>query len=58
MNEITQKMLVGLVSVIIGSAGTYIVKAISIEGRLDAIEKTMVRNETKLDTILMRTITK
>ena len=55
MNDLIIKILVALVAGGIGSVGTYAIKAVAIEGRLHAIEKTSERNENKLDVLLRRT---
>lgn len=49
MNDFTLKLLLAVASAGLGSTGTYVLKAVSIEGRLEAIEKTSERNERKLD---------
>lgn len=44
----TEKIVVGLVSAIASGVLTYAFKAASIEGRLDGVERALVRIEAKL----------
>ena len=43
------KIIVALLSAILGGGFTYAIKAAALEGRMDGIEKTVERIENKLD---------
>ena len=48
MNELTQKIIISMMAALVGSVGTYFTKAVSMEGRLDGIERAVIRIEQKL----------
>ena len=48
MNELLQKIIMSMAAAVLGGAMTYSMKAISIEGRLDGIERAVVRIENKI----------
>ena len=43
------KIIVALLSAILGGGFTYAIKAAGLEGRMDGIERGMIRIENKLD---------
>ena len=43
-----EKIIVAMVSAVAGGLLTYAVKAVAIEGRLDGIERSVLRIETRL----------
>ena len=45
---VAEKIIVALLSAMLGGLGTYGLKAITIEGRLDAIERAVIRIEKRL----------
>lgn len=48
MSDITQKIVVAIASALVGGFMTYAGKALSIEGRLDGIERAVIRIEQKI----------
>jgi hypothetical protein len=48
VTKITEKILVALISALAGGMLTYATKAIAIEGRLDGIERAVIRIEAKI----------
>lgn len=48
MNELLQKFALSVAAAMIGGALTYGMKAVSIEGRLDGIERAVIRIENRL----------
>lgn len=48
MNELLQKLIMSMAAAVLGGAMTYSVKAISLEGRLDGIERAVIRIENTL----------
>lgn len=48
MNDLLQKVIMSMAAAVLGGAMTYSMKAISIEGRLDGIERAVIRIENKL----------
>ena len=48
MNDLITKVVMSMAAAVLGGAMTYSMKAISIEGRLDGIERAVIRIENKL----------
>lgn len=48
MSEFTQKIILGVLAAMAGGFMTYAGKALTIEGRLDGIERAVIRIESKL----------
>ena len=48
MNDLVQKLILSIAGAMIGGVFTYGLKAVSIEGRLDGIERAVMRIENKL----------
>lgn len=48
MNDMLTKFLLSVAAAMLGSVMTYGMKAVSIEGRLDGIERAVIRIENKL----------
>lgn len=48
MNDVLEKIIMSVAAAVLGSVMTYGMKAISIEGRLDGIERAVIRIEQKL----------
>lgn len=48
MSQVTQKILVAVASALAGGFLTYAGKALSLEGRLDGIERAVIRIEQRI----------
>ena len=49
MNDMLGKFMLSLAAAMLGGVMTYGLKAVSIEGRLDGIERAVMRIENKID---------